>query len=90
MEYKKIIQAVKEIIIESLELDIEPEDIEAEDMLLESHLGLDSVATLLLVEALEEEFEIDVEDEELTPELFESVKSLSDFVQSKLNGQTSQ
>ena len=83
-ELDMIIQRVKELIVESLELeDIEPEDIEDEDLLFGGHLGLDSVSTLMLVEGLEDEFDIEVEDEELTIELFESAKSLAEYVHKK-------
>lgn len=87
MELDKIIFQIKEVIIESLELKIEPNDIDDNELLFNSHLGLDSVGTLVLVEALEDEFDIEVEDEELTPELFESVKSLEKYLKAKLNSQ---
>ena len=74
----------KEIIVETLELDIEPEDIENNEMLFGSHLGIDSVSTLMLIEALEDAFDIEVEDEEISVDLFESVLSLSDYVQRKI------
>lgn len=76
---------IKEVIVESLNLEIEPDDIGNEDLLFGTHLGLDSVSTLMLVEALEDEFNIEVEDEELTPELFESVSALADYVKEKMS-----
>lgn len=84
-ELEAIITRVKEIIIDSLQLDIEPRDIEDEELLLGGQLGLDSVSTLELTQSLEEEFNIEVEDEELTPELFESAKALAEYVQRKIN-----
>jgi acyl carrier protein len=44
---------------------------------------IDSTAMLRLVLFIEERFGVRVEDEELVPENFESVRSLSDFVESK-------
>lgn len=84
MAINEMCEKIKELLIDSLELDAEPEDIGDEDQLFGSHLGLDSVSTLTLVEELEDEFEIEVEDEELTPELFESVKSLAEYVVDKM------
>jgi acyl carrier protein len=45
---------------------------------------LDSMAVVALVTALEERFDLKVEDDEITAELFETVGSLSAFVELKL------
>jgi len=45
---------------------------------------LDSMGLLFLIEFLKEEFNVEVEDEELNPENFESVNTISDFVEGKL------
>jgi len=47
-------------------------------------LGLDSVDALRLVAALEEEFDITIEDMELTPSTLESVGSIISLIRSKL------
>lgn len=46
---------------------------------------LDSLAILDVVTFLEKEFQITVTDEELLPENFQSIDSLTAFVQGKLN-----
>ena len=56
-----------------------------EDPLLKNGL-IDSLGILEVVTFLEKEFGIVVSDEELLPENFESVQSLSSFVQQKTNG----
>ena len=43
-------------------------------------LELDSVVTLEIIVGLEEEFGIEVRDEDLRVELFDSVKALADYV----------
>jgi acyl carrier protein len=43
-------------------------------------LGLDSVDALRLLAALEEEFDIMIEDDEITPDLFERIGSLVSLV----------
>lgn len=47
-------------------------------------IGLDSMETLSLVAALEKEFDIEVQDEDLTVDLFLSIGTLSDYVLKKL------
>lgn len=56
-----------------------------EDPLLKNGL-IDSLGILEVVTFLENEFGITLTDEELLPENFESVHSLSAFVQNKRNG----
>ncbi len=45
---------------------------------------LDSMGLLFLIEFLKEEFNVEVEDEELLPENFESVNSIIQFIEGKL------
>ncbi len=47
-------------------------------------LGLDSVSVLGLVVGLEEEFNIFLEDSELSIELFKNIGSLCDYISEKL------
>lgn len=46
---------------------------------------LDSLGVLDVVTFLEEEFHISVDDEDLTPENFQSVNTMSEFVRQKQN-----
>jgi acyl carrier protein len=45
---------------------------------------LDSMGLLFLIEFLKEEFNVEVTDEELLPENFESVNSIIKFIEGKL------
>lgn len=75
-------QSIKELIIESLDLeDIEPADIVADEPLFEGGLGLDSIDALELGMALQAKYgvKIDAEDEN-TREYFRSVSNLARFV----------
>lgn len=45
---------------------------------------LDSMGLLFLIEFLKEEFDVEVTDEELLPENFESVDSIMKFIEVKL------
>lgn len=45
---------------------------------------LDSMGLLFLIEFLKEEYDVEVNDEELNPKNFESINSIVDFVEGKL------
>ena len=45
---------------------------------------LDSMGLLFLIEFLKEEFDVEVNDEELNPKNFESISSIVSFVEGKL------
>ena len=84
MEENSSIEArVKRMIVQTLDLKIHPEEIEDDEVLFGGGLGLDSVATLEIVVGLEEEFGVEVQDEDLRVELFDSVKALADCVRGK-------
>ncbi|MNW67320.1 acyl carrier protein [compost metagenome] len=48
-----------------------------------SDLQLDSIMILQLIIKMEDEFQITIEDDELTPQLFENVEVLTAFVDTK-------
>lgn len=50
-------------------------------------IGLDSIETLALVTAIEEEFDIQVDDDDLRVDLFENLGTLAEFVWRKTSGQ---
>jgi acyl carrier protein len=77
-----LVQEIKELIIESLDLEeLSPADIETDEPLFEDGLGLDSIDALELGMALQAKFgvKINAEDEN-TREYFRSVASLTRFV----------
>ena len=78
---------IKELIVQVLELEVNPGEIEDDDLLFGGEIGLDSTATLELTAGIEETFGIKIGDEELTTALFESVDSLTEFVREKLTVQ---
>jgi acyl carrier protein len=78
-------QKIKDILIR--ELEIEPAVVLAVDAntpLLGRGIGLDSMETLTLVTGIEQEFGVQVEDEELTTGLFQTLGTLTDYVVEKL------
>ena len=71
--------------------DVRPEALEKVDAatpLLGSGIGLDSVEALTLASEIEGEFDIHFEDQELTPDLFRSLGSLSTSIAAKCQART--
>ena len=81
-----IIRRIKEVLVRTLELEVAPEEIPDDEMLFGEgeHMGIDSIATLEVIVALEEEFGIEVEDDDLDAELFASVALMVDYVEDRV------
>jgi acyl carrier protein len=78
------IEVVKVLIIETLGLTIRPESMTAKTALLNSIPELDSMAIVSLMGALETKFQIKLEDDDISGEVFETVESLASLVERKL------
>ncbi|MDA0745029.1 MAG: acyl carrier protein [bacterium] len=81
-----IVQTMKKLIVTTLGLSIQPEDI-PDDEALFGGIGANSTASLEIIFAIEETFGIEVTDDELRVELFDSVRTLADYVDQKLAAQ---
>jgi acyl carrier protein len=75
---------VKAAVVETLEIEGRAAAIDAATPLLGALPELDSMAVLELIVVLEQRFGITVEDEHVTAEAFETLASLTDFVESRL------
>ena len=75
-----IARRVKEVIVRALNLQVEPEEISDDEIIFGQGIGADSTATLEVIFAIEEEFGIEVEDEDLRPDLLSSVDALTDYI----------
>ena len=76
---------IKQVIIRTLSLEVDADEIDDEDALFGGGLGLNSMATIEIVVGLEEEFDIEVPDEDLRVELFDSVQTMADYVRTALH-----
>ncbi len=65
-----------------------PEDQMSADTSLMNDLGFDSVRIVELILAIEEEFDIALEEAELTMDIFETVGSLSEYLHRTVAGET--
>jgi acyl carrier protein len=72
--------AVKDVLVETLNLEDLRDTLTPQTELLGSLPGLDSMSVMLLLEALADRFGFDVEDVELSGEAFETLGSLTAFV----------
>ena len=79
---------VKQVIIRTLSLEVDAEEIDDEGELFGGGLGINSMATIEIIVGLEEEFGIEVPDEELRVELFDSVRTMADYVRTALTEST--
>lgn len=80
----QIEEIIKQLVVEIFELGAPAAEIDSKESLFGGDLAMDSFATLEIVTALEEEFGIAVEDDEITVELFDSIDSLSIYVTEKV------
>ncbi len=76
---------VKSVIIDSLELNIAPDEMGNNDLLFGEGLGGNSMAMMEVIVGLEKAFEIEISDEELVMDVFETVNSIAEFIKSKIS-----
>lgn len=72
---------VVNIIVTTLGIEDRVDTLEASTRLFNSMPELHSMAVVALTVALEREFELDIDDEDLTGEVFETIGSLAEFVE---------
>jgi acyl carrier protein len=78
------LNAIRTVLIETLELHQLPEDLREETALFGALPELDSFGVVSLVASIEDHFDITVEDDEFGAEIFETVGTLTGFVDAKL------
>lgn len=76
--------AVRAVLIDTLELQQSPAELTSETALFGSLPELDSFGVVALVGALEDRFDITIDDHEFGAELFETVGTLTEFVDAKV------
>ena len=80
-ERKEVLgEKIRRLVVGKFNLDIRPQEILAEQSLIELGVGVDSVSTLEFIMELEEEFGVLIDESEVSPEVLETVSSLSEFI----------
>ena len=80
----KTIDQIKRILRDALQLGNRVETFDASTPLFGSLPELDSMAVVTVITAIEDQFGIMVDDDDISAETFETVGSLADFVDGKL------
>jgi acyl carrier protein len=78
------LEHIKAILRETLQLGARADGFDGETPLLGSIPEFDSMAVVTVITALEDSFGFEVDDDEITAATFETVGSLSEFVDAKL------
>jgi acyl carrier protein len=79
---------IKQLIIESLKIpDIKPEDIDDQVPLFspENILQLDSIDSLEIIIALQQKYNVRIDDQNLARSILESINSIAEFITSETN-----
>jgi len=78
---EELIVQVKQLIIDSLRIDgLNPDEIDTDAPLFGEGLGLDSIDALQLVVAMEKDFGVIVPDAETGTIVFQSVRSMAQYI----------
>ncbi len=78
---EEIIEKLKVQLIDQLNLeDFKPSDIDADEALFDSRLGLDSIDALEIIVLLEREYGIKVLNQEDGQKIFKSVRSIAEHI----------
>lgn len=75
---------VKRVLCGNILKDLNTVDLGDDTLLIEYGVGVDSVSRLEFLVALEEEFGVRLDESEITPEFFETVSSISDFISRRM------
>ncbi|HJQ88733.1 MAG TPA: phosphopantetheine-binding protein [Propionibacteriaceae bacterium] len=75
---------VKDVVVATLDIKDRADDLVPESQLLGSLPELDSIAVVELVVALQDRFGIEIEDDEVIGDIFETLGQLTAFIDSKL------
>ena len=75
---------VKSVLVLSILKDADVSGLSYDTYLIEYGVGVDSVSRLEFLVALEEEFNIRLDESEITPEFFDTVSSIAEFISGKL------
>ncbi len=77
---KESIEKLKKEIIETMNLDMKPEEVGDDDPIFGEGLGLDSIDALELIVLLEKNYAIKLTDPEQAKRIFVSVRTLAQYI----------
>jgi len=71
---------IRNVLIDKIQSEIRPEDLKRDTPLIEFGVGVDSIATLELLVALESEFQITIDEDEVNQELLENIDCIAEYI----------
>ena len=77
---ERILHELRELLLEVMEVDMDPNLVDLDEALLDGNLGMDSAEILIYVQEIEERFGFEFDDDDLNPEVLSSLRSLAEFV----------
>lgn len=80
----EVVQQIKRILVEDLEVGIAPDEIADDFPLMEGGLALDSILIAELIAQIENRFGLQFDDQVFDEELFENLSALGGFVWGRL------
>ncbi|MDP9120179.1 MAG: phosphopantetheine-binding protein [Acidobacteriota bacterium] len=80
----QVLEGVKRIVAEDLDLNLAYEDIDVTMPLFEEGLALDSVVLVELISFIEERFKIELRDDALNMETFKNLESVARLIREQL------
>jgi acyl carrier protein len=76
----EIRKRIRKVLNNKINSDLKPEMLRDDTPLLELGIGADSIATLELIVALESEFNISINEDDVGPGLIETIDSIADYI----------
>lgn len=84
MSDQVVLERIKRIVVEDLDLDLAYEDLDETVPLFEEGLALDSVILVELISFIEKRFNIELRDEALNMETFKNLQSVARVIREQL------
>jgi acyl carrier protein len=84
MTADQVLEELRRIIVEDLDVDVDRQDLTPTVPLFENGLGLDSVVLVELISCIEKRFDVMVPDDMLTVETFKDLQSVAGVIGSLL------
>ena len=78
------IETIRQIFRDEFQVDADPENFPASTKLFGGAPWFDSTAVITLITALEDQYGMEFDDDDITAEVFDTLQSLADFVASKI------
>ena len=80
MNKSEVVDQIKELIASELDANLTMAEIGESASLFEDGLGLDSVAIVEFITILEDRFDVQFSDSDLTSEMFRNISTIAEFV----------